>query len=71
LRIQNNMLRQELANITRRIEDTLINNKRKGEIHEDYSANEEYLPVQQLIAKYKEQIENVKQKMEGFYNIKK
>jgi hypothetical protein len=66
------MLRDEIVNITRRIEENIINHKRKGEaIDDDYSANEEYIPVQQLIAKYKEQIENIKVKMEGFYNIKK
>jgi hypothetical protein len=66
------MLREEIANITRRIEENIINHKRRGEtIVEDYSANEEYLPVQQLIAKYKEQIDSVKAKMEGFYNVKK
>ena len=33
--------------------------------------NEEYVPVQKKINKYKDLISDIKNKMDGFYNIRK
>jgi hypothetical protein len=69
--IQNNNLKSQLISITQRIEENLFSKNRKKEfITEDSSIND-FLPVQQLINKYKEGIEQMKEKMNCFYNLKR
>ncbi len=75
MKIQNINLKEQINSISFRIEETIQNIKLAKENEkqvEDFTAfNEEYVPIQKKINKYKELISDIKNKMDGFYNIKK
>ncbi len=75
LKIQNKNLKEHINSISFRIEETIQNVKTTKENEkqaEDFTAfNEEYVPIQKKINKYKELISDIKNKMDGFYNLRK
>ena len=79
MKTQNNNLKQQINNISSRIEETISSMKvikeapqPENKLYEDVNAfNEEYVPVQKKINKYKELIADLKNKMDGFYNLRK
>jgi len=75
MKIQNNNLKEQINSISYRIEETINNIKLAKETEkqtEDFTAfNEEYVPIQKKINKYKEMISDIKNKMDGFYNLRK
>ena len=79
MKLQNNNLKQQINNISTRIEETIQSMKTIKEtpppvnnLYEDVNTfNEEYVPVQKKINKYKELIIDLKNKMDGFYNLRK
>ena len=80
LKKQNNHLKEQIINISKKIESTLSITKKKKEnsnnnnhdseltYHEDLHA---YSGFQQKISHYKDSINKLKTQMEGFYNIEK
>ncbi len=72
---QNRNLKEQINNISTRIEETIQNMKNIKESNNqtEYlnNYNEEYVPIQKKINKYKELISELKNKMDGFYNIRK
>jgi hypothetical protein len=79
MKIQNHNLKQQISNISARIEETIQSMKIIKEspqpvnnLYEDVNTfNEEYVPIQKKINKYKELITDLKNKMDGFYNLRK
>lgn len=75
MQLQNRNLKEQINNISARIEETIVNIKNSKENNttpdEINNYNEEYVPIQKKINKYKEMISDIKNKMDGFYNIRK
>ena len=79
MKTQNYNLKQQINNISARIEETIQSMKAIKEtpqpvnnLYEDVNNfNEEYVPIQKKINKYKELITDLKNKMDGFYNLRK
>lgn len=75
MKLQNKNLKDQIYIISKRIEETLQQNMNKENkleyINEEYNnLNEDFIPFQQRILRYKENIQQMKLKLEG-YNFKK
>ena len=78
MKTQNYNLKQQINNISARIEETIQSMKAIKEtpqpvnnLYEDVNNfNEEYVPIQKKINKYKELITDLKNKMDGLNKIR-
>jgi hypothetical protein len=75
MKINNKNLKDQINIISYRIEETIQNIKiaKENEKQTDdfNNFNEEYVPIQKKINKYKELIADIKNKMDGFCNLRK